>query len=1220
MPRRQYIADLKKAQTGVSIAGISNVQTGGDDGEFTFLCLADGKQYEFSALIPDVSEYPSSHMYMLIAPDDAPGPVANALSGIAESAFGKSVEQLLELTSRKLESTDDDGDHQMLNSQDVGTAEEDSDDDDVDDFFPDDDEIQKPFSMQAHLASTQDHMESSSRFRSRIRSDLLSARVAGFKVGHQGALLEGGACYVSISCRIAKLGISEEAMQAWQVQPQEYLVVVIAYPNGYKNMSDMEGYDVAAARRHFGVKIGISNTYKPTLQEAVQAFTKLSKEEEMKREKELEGDQNGASQSQGAAMHKGFRNSFISRPLHDLLENRFPQLLKFRYNGMSWNGAEEFYHDSLGSHKSSDLGLEDKYMTAEAVSTAYPAIVTADHIADSWTGGEHSLPLVCMQFVLRHFVRCTEFCLICFRKMPDDLQAIKPYVCEQPLCLYQYMSLGFGPSIEHEILSQPKVVDLLISFCYTSALSNKLNDFPTGLSLMVPPSSAYEGDYTSAQQYTYNTYPQNQTHLASQAAATGGADVKPETLKFNAATKEIMFDAPEVKCPFRAGDWLVIRLNNDKAKALHCRVTETYFYPTIKVAEPIVPTTSQFTGQENGFPTKKPTTPAPAPQVEQAENVFRQASFYMYDQNFDSLSVTHKREGIYALLDLLPSVDDMRKYLQRKKQSTLSSWVDRLSPAALGVLRWIIASNRACIMQVEDPNASGVGSQERLCGMSGWTQFRFAMGAPDKERRFVQAVRDTSHRLALEHDTLFAWHGSPLHNWHSIIREGLHFKDTAHGRAYGHGVYHSLDVNTSLGYSNVYGGMSGSGWPMSDLRVSQALALNEIVNAPKEFVSSNPHLVVAQLDWIQTRYLFVQTRNPDYAIPSALNKATKEVVPTSPIPQDSSYTPRGVSGQLVIPRSAIPSHRGQGARTADQSAKRRKTATGAGFADPIELDADDDGASVATLEEDRLIFNEDALTPQQETLHAGIITPTPSKGKGKVTSGFFSRMIGTKSSPPPPIKVLTDYVPGKLDYSLLQMLARPAWATPSATRRLMQDFKAVIAIQNRTPLHELGWHIDEEKMENMYQWIVELHSFDPELPLAQDMKKRGITSVVLEMRFGKDYPMSPPFVRVIKPRFLGFNQGGGGHVTAGGALCMELLTNNGWSAVSTIESVLLQVRMAMSSVDPKPARLENASRTDYGVGEAMDAYIRACTAHGWKVPDGFREMALGGAVPGSMYF
>lgn len=69
---------------------------------------------------------------------------------------------------------------------------------------------------------------------------------------------------------------------------------------------------------------------------------------------------------------------------------------------------------------------------------------------------------------------------------------------------------------------------------------------------------------------------------------------------------------------------------------------------------------------------------------------------------------------------------------------------------------------------------------------------------------------------------------------------------------------------------------------------------------------------------------------------------------------------------------------------------------------------------------------------------------------------------------------------------------------------------------------------------------------------------------------------------------------------------MELLTNSGWSAVSNIESVLLQVRLAMMSTDPRPARLDKHARGDYGVGEAVEAYIRACQTHGWEVPPDFR--------------
>jgi ubiquitin-conjugating enzyme E2 Q len=87
--------------------------------------------------------------------------------------------------------------------------------------------------------------------------------------------------------------------------------------------------------------------------------------------------------------------------------------------------------------------------------------------------------------------------------------------------------------------------------------------------------------------------------------------------------------------------------------------------------------------------------------------------------------------------------------------------------------------------------------------------------------------------------SLFAFHGSPVANWHSIIREGLHFKQTLHGRAFGHGCYHSLELSTSTSYSNM--GISGVTtylWPQSELKIHTALSLNEIVNAPAEFVSS----------------------------------------------------------------------------------------------------------------------------------------------------------------------------------------------------------------------------------------------------------------------------------------------------------------------------------------------------------------------------------------------
>lgn len=841
---------------------------------------------------------------MIFCPDNASASTASTLADI--SANGKTVHQILELVSRELESTDRDGDHQMLASQDFdGLPDEfDADDESEEDYFPGDEDLMpRTFVTDSITLVASAFTESTAAFRQRVRRDLLAAKCCGFKVGHLGGLMDGLSCYVAISIRIAKLGISEEAMRAWQLKPNEYLVTLFHYPAGYKSMDDIRSYDSNQAQRNLAMRVGICNSYKPTLQEAVQAFTTLSKEDEARRDQTSQTDTQTQTNN-----HQRFRHSFISRPLNELLAQRFHLLLKYRYAGMDWNGAEIFYNDQILQPVSSrSEGSEDKYYAPEKITTAYPSFVTADHIQQS-TGQEHSLPAVGMQFVLRHFVRCTEFCLICFSKMGNELQAIKPYVCDNPLCLYQYMSLGFGPSIEHEVLSQPKVVDLLVSFCYSAARHSRLKDFPAGLSLMVPPCSSYEGDYPIDEYRNYVV--QQQTLQEPPQKTSKSREPAHPAVKLNLDNREILFEDKSEKCPLRANDWITIRCDDEQNRPLHCRILETSYYPTVKISEPLEPTVATLSTLSYGY-SVPPSAALPAATTKSGPpnlcktNEFRPAKFHIYNQNFDDLSEQNKRQVICLLLDLLPSVNDMRQYLLAKSQSSLSTWKDRLSPAGLGLLRWIIASNRACVLQVDtdDDTPSGRKAEDRLYGMSNWTQFRFAMGAPDKERRFVESVKNVTDRLRLKFPTLFAWHGSPLHNWHSIIREGLHFKETHHGRAFGHGVYHSLDVNTSIGYSN-FGG-NGCMWPNSELNVQQAIALNEICNAPQEFVSKTPHLVVAQLDWIQTRYLFVSSA-PRL---QATNSADKGSMPLEILEQDPSMTPMGSDCKLVVPIHAVADSR-----------------------------------------------------------------------------------------------------------------------------------------------------------------------------------------------------------------------------------------------------------------------------------------------------------------------
>jgi ubiquitin-conjugating enzyme E2 Q len=526
---------------------------------------------------------------MIFAPQDAPAAVAGALADISDCASGKTIEQMLELVAHRLDSEDKDGDQEMLDSEEIydegdeGYDEYDEDDED-EEYFPDDEIPAKHTTASGPgvSPSAKDHTQSTAAFRQKIRSDLRVAKEMGFKVGHVGGLLDGYRCYVSLSCRISKLGISREAMKAWHVEPSEYFVVILQYPYGYKSIESIVAPgDASTAQRYVAVRIGVCTSYRPTSQEAIDAFTTLNKEKEKRRDhaSETKSDSFGKAPT-------GFRNCFISRPLNGLFDERFCSLLRLRYaqSRTHWDGIEAYFNDTIGVLAAKTPSI-NKYLKQAVPSADYPPMVTADHI-QSTNPADHSLPLVAMQFALRHFVRCTEFCLICFTRLPDDIQALKPYVCDSPLCLYQYMSLGFGPSIEHEILTQPKVVDLLISFCYTSARQGKLKDFPVGLSLMVPPRAACKKDST-----TITGVSPSITATVQTAQATKDSDStppsKPVYMTLNESTREMLFPNKRERCPVRTGQWIVLKETKDRGSGTvcgrHCRVEDTTFWPTVKL-------------------------------------------------------------------------------------------------------------------------------------------------------------------------------------------------------------------------------------------------------------------------------------------------------------------------------------------------------------------------------------------------------------------------------------------------------------------------------------------------------------------------------------------------------------------------------------------------------------------------------------------------------------
>jgi len=76
-----------------------------------------------------------------------------------------------------------------------------------------------------------------------------------------------------------------------------------------------------------------------------------------------------------------------------------------------------------------------------------------------------------------------------------------------------------------------------------------------------------------------------------------------------------------------------------------------------------------------------------------------------------------------------------------------------------------------------------------------------------------------------------------------------------------------------------------------------------------------------------------------------------------------------------------------------------------------------------------------------------------------------------------------------------------------------------------------------------------------------------------------------------------------GHVTLGGAICMELLTNSGWKPFNDIEQIIVQIRAEIGSLDGG-ARLDlNQSSSAYSESGAWEAFYRAASNHGWDTKD-----------------
>lgn len=161
-------------------------------------------------------------------------------------------------------------------------------------------------------------------------------------------------------------------------------------------------------------------------------------------------------------------------------------------------------------------------------------------------------------------------------------------------------------------------------------------------------------------------------------------------------------------------------------------------------------------------------------------------------------------------------------------------------------------------------------------------------------------------------------------------------------------------------------------------------------------------------------------------------------------------------------------------------------------------------------------------------------------------------------------------------------------------KRLMVEYNKIKKMEQSLEEKNERGNMEFELLDsdNMNLWNVKLLKIDNESNLFKDMQTLKIDHILLEIEFTERYPIEPPMVRVLKPSFVPIT----GHVTDGGSICYELLTNQGWSPAINMESLLISLKAIIS----EDGRLNGLENPRYTKKNAVAGYYRVLQAHGWK--------------------
>uniref|UniRef100_UPI00398F53ED ubiquitin-conjugating enzyme E2Q-like protein 1 n=1 Tax=Pristiophorus japonicus TaxID=55135 RepID=UPI00398F53ED len=135
--------------------------------------------------------------------------------------------------------------------------------------------------------------------------------------------------------------------------------------------------------------------------------------------------------------------------------------------------------------------------------------------------------------------------------------------------------------------------------------------------------------------------------------------------------------------------------------------------------------------------------------------------------------------------------------------------------------------------------------------------------------------------------------------------------------------------------------------------------------------------------------------------------------------------------------------------------------------------------------------------------------------------------------------------------------------------------------------------------DNLYEWNVKLFQVDRDSALWGDMRDTATEFILVNLTFPETFPFSPPFMRVLSPTIED------GFVLDGGAICMELLTPQGWSSAYTVEALLRQFAVSLVKGQGRIHEMAAKNRKVFSRKEAEAAFRNLVKTHekyGWVTP------------------